>query len=41
MRNVRRLIAVALLAGIGVVGVTGTASAINCGPCYGCCIAAK
>ncbi len=37
MRKVSRLVAVVMLAGIGLVGVTGTASAINCGPCYGCC----
>ncbi|WP_255946229.1 hypothetical protein [Streptomyces odontomachi] len=41
MRKVSRLIAVALLAGVSVVGVAGTAGAINCGPCYGCCVAQK
>jgi hypothetical protein len=39
-----RLIAVALLSGVGLLGVAGTANAvgsINCGPCYGCCVAPK
>ncbi len=37
MRKITRIVAIFMLAGISVVGVTGTASAINCGPCYGCC----
>ncbi len=42
MRKVSRLVAIALLAGVSVVGVAGTASAyIKCGPCNGCCVAPK
>ena len=37
MRKASRLIAVALLVGFSLIGATGTASAINCRPCYGCC----
>jgi hypothetical protein len=44
MRKYSRIVAVALLTGIGLVGVAGTASAtqnINCRPCYGCCVAPR
>jgi len=44
MRRISRFVAVALLTGVGLVGVAGAADAvptIRCGPCYGCCVAPK
>ena len=41
MRKSGRFIAVALLVGFSVLGATGTAGAINCGPCNGCCVIVK
>ena len=44
MRRINRIVAIALLSGVGLLGVAGTANAsqnIRCGPCYGCCIAPK